>query len=197
MCLSLMCTTVLMEFIGFLPIYLKESFNVPPSQAASSTSVFPAGCLIALIVGGVIYDKVSRKGRIALLGGLLTVTCFCVGILWCLPGLQISPASRFVLAIVTLFVFGLAVAPAYYLPMSIFSIEFGGKHCGLLIGLIDATGYGASMIYQSTGGKLVDSRGWQSMLVLLFTVAIAATLITIWFAFEDYKRFRKPSAAAA
>ena len=186
-CLSLMCTTVLMEFIGFLPIFLRESFRVAPSVAASATSVFPAGCLLALIGGGFIYDKVTRKGRIALLGGLLAVSCLCIVALWMLPSFAISVNFRLALAIIALFFFGLTVAPAYYLPMSIFSIEFGGKHCGLLIGLIDATGYGASMLYQFAGGKMVDQRGWQSMLILLFVVALAATLITIWFTYQDYR----------
>ena len=65
MCVSLMCTTVLMEVIGFLPLYLKETLHISPAQAATASSVFPAGCLVALLAGGWVYDRVPRTGTTA------------------------------------------------------------------------------------------------------------------------------------
>ncbi|WP_372364617.1 MFS transporter [Candidatus Uabimicrobium sp. HlEnr_7] len=187
MCLSLMCTTVLMEFIILLPLYIDQSFDVPKGYATITSAIFPAGCLIALIGGGFVYDSVTRKGRIALLGGLLTLTCICISILLYLPGFDISNSAKFFIAVVTLFFFGLTVAPAYYLPMSIFSVEFGGIHCGLLIGIIDATGYGASALYLWQGGSIVKDHGWGALLEIFLIIGIIATLITAWFAYEDYK----------
>ena len=55
-----------------MPIYLRESFGVAASDAAKASSVFPMGCLIALVGGGFLYDRVSRKGRVAMLGGTLS-----------------------------------------------------------------------------------------------------------------------------
>ena len=185
MCASLMTTTILMEFIGFIPLYLNESFGVAASAAAKATSVFPAGCLLALVVGGFIYDGISRRGRMFLLGGMLITSTLCISLLWILPSLQISADLRFAFAVGILFCLGVTLAPSYYLPMSIFSIEFGGPHCGLLIGLIDATGYLASMSYQYVGGRMVDSWGWPSMLTLLFACSLIAIVVTIWFSFED------------
>src|SRR5262249_31924999 len=40
-CLSIMSTTVMMEVIGFLPLYLRETLALPPGRAASASSVFP------------------------------------------------------------------------------------------------------------------------------------------------------------
>ena len=188
MCLSLMCTTVLMEFITFLPLFIKSLGNISSAKAAMSTSVFPAGCFIALIAGGFLYDSVTRKGRIALLGGLLTLTCLAITVLGFLLEAKMDGNTKYYATIATLFLFGLTVAPAYYLPMSIFSNEFGGKHCGLLIGIIDAAGYGASAIYQFTGGTLVKDHGWGAMITLFFVISIVAIIITCWFAFEDYRR---------
>lgn len=189
MCISLMCTTVLMEFIGFLPLYFKESFELAKGQPEMATSVFPAGCFIALLFAGFIYDACSRKGRIALLGGLLFISCLCIVVLWKLPNIQVSNNTKFIMAMTALFFFGLSLAPTYYLPMSIFSNEFGGIHCGVLIGIIDAAGYLASMTYQFNGGRLTDQPGgWQNMLMLFIGIGIVAMLSTIWFAFEDYRR---------
>jgi sugar phosphate permease len=192
-CSSLMCTTILMDFILFLPLYLTSFEGVSSAQAGSWASAFPIGCLLALVGGGFLYDRVSRKGRIGLLGGLLGATCVCVAALWCLKGLPMIPDSfKFPLAIVMLFFYGFTLAPVYYLPASIFANEFGGKHCAFLIGLVDVAGYSASMLYLIAGGRMVKTWGWQSMIQLFLVIAVIATLVTIWFAFEDYRRF-KPS----
>ncbi len=187
MCASLMCTTVLMEVIGFLPLYLKETLGISPDQAATASSVFPAGCLVALLAGGFVYDRVARADRAALLGGMLACSAACLAVLLGLGRLGLSPDAAFLVTCVALFLYGVTVAPSYYLPMSVFSIEFGGPHCGVLIGLIDASGYAAAMAYQFAGGALVDRGGWTSMLVLLLAVAGAATASTVWFAKADAK----------
>jgi OPA family sugar phosphate sensor protein UhpC-like MFS transporter len=189
-CSSLMCTTILMDFILFLPLYLTSFEGVSSAQAGSWASAFPIGCLLALVGGGFIYDSVSRKGRVGLLGGLLGATCVCVAALWSLKGLPMIPDSvKFPLAIVILFFYGFTLAPAYYLPASIFSNEFGGRHCALLVGLVDVAAYSASLLYLVAGGRMVMNWGWQSMIQLFLVIAVLATLITIWFAFEDYRRF--------
>lgn len=65
--------------------------------------------------------------------------------------------------------------------MSVFSIEFGGKRCGVLIGLIDAAGYAAAMLYQFAGGAIIDRPGrWQNMLVLLMAVSALAAASTVF-----------------
>jgi OPA family sugar phosphate sensor protein UhpC-like MFS transporter len=188
-CASLMCTTILMDFILFLPLYLNSFEGVSSAQAGSWASAFPIGCLLALVAGGFVYDKVSRKGRIGLLGGLLGAACVCVVALWSLKGLPMIPeALTLPLAAVILFFYGFTLAPAYYLPASVFSNEFGGRHCALLVGLVDVAAYSASMLYLIAGGRMVVNWGWQSMIQLFFVVAVLATLITIWFTFEDYRR---------
>ncbi len=106
---------------------------------------------------------------------------------------MIPGSFEFPLAVVALFFLGLTLARPYYLPASIFSNEFGGKHCGLLVGLVDVAGYFASLPFVISAGRMVKEWGWQSVIQLLLVVAVVATLTTIWFAFEDYRRF-EPSA---
>ncbi len=35
---------------------------------------------------------------------------------------------------------------------------------------------------------MVVNWGWQSMIQLFLVIAVVGTLVTIWFAFEDYRR---------
>ena len=74
---------------------------------------------------------------------------------------MIPDSFIFPLAIVILFFYGFTLAPTYYLPPSVFSNEFGGKHCGLLVGLVDAAAFFASMLYLFAGGRMVVTWGWQ------------------------------------
>jgi sugar phosphate permease len=188
-CLSLMCTTILMDFILYLPLYLTSFEGVSSAQAGSRASAFPIGCLIALVGMGFIYDRVSRKGRIGLLGGLLAGTAVCIAALWSLKELPMIPASlQFPLATVILFFYGFTLAPTYYLPSSVFSNEFGGRHCALLAGLVDVAGYSASGLFLVAGGRMIMNWGWQSMIQSYLLIALLATLITAWFAFEDHRR---------
>lgn len=186
MCVSIMCTTVLMEVIGFLPLYLKETLAISPAQAATASSVFPAGCFVALLAGGWLYDRVSRAGRAPLLGAMLALSALCLAALFVMGRVALTPATAFAATVVILFLYGLTVAPSYYLPMSVFSIEHGGRHCGVLIGLIDAAGYAAAMLYQFAGGAIIDRPGgWQNMLTLLLATAVLAAVTTVWFARRD------------
>src|SRR5262249_18055231 len=123
-CLSIMCTTVMMEVIGFLPLYLRETLMLSPGRAASASSVFPAGCFVALLAGGWLYDRVSRRGRAWLLGAMLSVAALCLVALLAMTGAALGAGTAFVATAIVLFLYGLTVAPAYYLPMSVFSVEF-------------------------------------------------------------------------
>ena len=185
-CLSIMCTTVMMEVIGFLPLYLRDTLALPPGRAASASSVFPAGCFAALLAGGWLYDRVSRTGRAWLLGAMLSIAALCLVALLAMTRAALGAGTAFTATAVVLFLYGLTLAPAYYLPMSVFSVEFGGKHCGVLISLIDAMGYGAAMLYQFGGGAIVDAPGgWPRMIALLLAASVLATGSTVWFAVQD------------
>jgi MFS family permease len=62
--------------------------------------------------------------------------------------------------------------PAYYIPMSVFSIEFGRSRSGVLIGLIDACGYGAMMIFLPLTGALLEAKGWETLLSVMVGLSV-------------------------
>ena len=191
-CISIMSLTILMAFQSFLPLYLKEMFNLSPGKAGIASSVFPLGSMFSVVIGGFIFDKLTKKRRIFVLGGMMTLATGCIVILLSLPESNIQEASLPWIALSAIMVFGLMIAPCYLIPMSVFSLDFGGKHCGVLVGIIDAAGYSASMIFEFLGGAVADqANGWQQFLHIILNVSIIGTISLILFLIMDHRALSK------
>ena len=191
-CISIMSLTILMAFQSFLPLYLKEMFNLSPGKAGIASSVFPLGSMFSVVIGGFIFDKLTKKRRIFVLGGMMTLATGCIVILLSLPESNIQEASLPWIALSAIMIFGLMIAPCYLIPMSVFSLDFGGKHCGVLVGIIDAAGYSASMIFEFLGGAVADQvDGWQQFLYIILNVSIIGTVTLILFLVIDHRSLSK------
>ena len=179
---------VLFEFQVFIPIYLSQTFDLAPAQAGMASSAFPLGCLIAVFTGGFIVDKVSKKKLIYVMGSTLVVAILCLLSLRYLGTVEFEAGFELALTIGLIFAFGFAISPAYYIPMSVFSISFGGRHCGLLVGLIDAFAYFGAMIFDFVGGAVANKEGgWQDFLSILIVTSIIATITMIVFLYVEYQ----------
>ena len=186
---------VLFEFQVFIPIYLSETFNLQPAEAGVASAVFPLGCLIAVFSGGFVFDKLSKKSLISVMGMTLVVAVFCLLSLRFLGTVELNHQFEFILTMVLIFLFGFAISPAYYIPMSVFSISFGGKHCGLLVGLIDAFAYFGAMIFDFVGGHVANKEGgWQDFLLILIVTSVIATITMIVFLYVDYAKTKPRSS---
>ena len=178
---------VLFEFQVFIPIFLSETFSLQPAQAGLASSAFPLGCLVAVFGGGFIYDKLSKKNIVYVMGASLTIAVFCLLGLRLLGEVDFGNGLELILTITLIFVFGFAISPAYYIPMSVFSIRFGGKHCGLLVGLIDAFAYFGAMMFDFIGGAVANKEGgWENFILILIVTSIAAAIIMTTFLYLDY-----------
>lgn len=188
MALSMSLTTILLDFLNFIPLYLNESLGLEPGVAGKTTTVFPAGCFVAVLAAGFLYDKLSKKQRVVAIGGALACGILCLASLWGLPLMSLHPDQAFYVAATAIFFFGLAVAPAYYLPMSVFSISFGGPFCGFLICLLDMFGYAGAFFFNYYGGSLVQELGWNVFLGGLMAVTAVATVCLSSFLYLDAVR---------
>jgi sugar phosphate permease len=185
--LGVAALAVLFEFQVFIPIYLSQTFDLEPATAGMASAVFPLGCLIAVFSGGFVFDKLSPKNLIFVMGGTLVISIICLLTLRFLGTTELNAQLELILTICLIFVFGMAISPAYYIPMSVFSIGFGGKHCGLLVGLIDAIAYFGAMIFDFVGGAVANKEdGWQDFLSILIVTSIFATIIMIVFLYMEY-----------
>lgn len=182
---------VLFEFQLFIPIYLSETFDLIPAEAGMASAAFPMGCLIAVFMGGFVYDRLSKKNIVIVMSGMLIIAILCLLCLRFLGAVDLGAELELVLTIGLIFVFGFAISPAYYIPMSVFSISFGGKHCGLLVGLIDALAYFGAMIFDFVGGAVANKEGgWQDFLLILVVTSIMAAIIMTTFLYADYRDSR-------
>ncbi len=185
-CLAMMAMTIQMEFLSFLPLYFKQNFAIESGAAGMASSAFPAGSFISVLAGGLLYDRLSPAGRVRVLGGLLAVGLAAIVLIRFLPELELDAAAALGVAVAATFLFGLAVSPAYYIPMSVFSIQFGRARSGVLIGLIDACGYGATMIFAPLAGAVIRDQGWPALLTIFAIIsAIALSLATAFLIAED------------
>ncbi|MDQ7048364.1 MAG: MFS transporter [Enterobacterales bacterium] len=194
--LGVSALAVLFEFQVFIPIYLSETFDLQPEEAGIASSVFPLGCLIAVFLGGFVFDKTSKKSIIFVMGLTLVVAILCLLGLRYLGTVELNHLLELILTMSLIFLFGFAISPAYYIPMSVFSINFGGKHCGLLVGLIDALAYFGAMMFDFIGGEVANKEGgWQDFLMILIVTSVIATVTMVVFLTVDYKRVKNLSLA--
>ena len=192
--IMLMMLTCMMAFLDFVSVYLMETYHLTPSQAAMASTVFPVGSLVGLLASIVFYDRFSKGGIRTVLTIALLLSLFSVLTLKYLPLFNLSKELNYLVALGAIFIFAFSISPAYYLPMSIFSIEYGGRHSATLVCLIDAFGFAASATFAFIGGRLADSAGgWSSFMNMLILISFVG-IISVWaFMHSEYKAANKLS----
>ena len=185
--LAMMGLTVMTDFLNFVPIFIKESLDISEAKAVMTASAFPIGSIVAVLLGGYIFDALSKKAMIKVIGFSLSMAVLCILVIYNLPGFSFSTPTNILVIYICLFIFGLSVAPAYYLPMSIFSIKFGGPFSGILISILDIGGYFASAVFGIITGRVADSMGWGQVLLLLIITGIITLGLMVWFLQNESK----------
>lgn len=188
--IMLMSLTCAMAFLDFIPAYLLQVYELSPSKASMASSVMPLGSLIGLVLSIFFYDRISRKHLRFVLGSMLLTATLVILTLQYLPYWQqsagFSNEVTFPITLALIVIFGIMTSPAYYIPMSIFSIEFGGPHSATLIALIDMLSFAASASFGFAAGRLAE-KGWDQFMWLLIAIALIAMVSTIVFMHLEYR----------
>ena len=185
---SIVFLTVCMDFVHFIPAYLAAELDFSAASSSAAGTAFPMGMFAALLITSFYYDRLSKLQLIGVIGCQLLFSAGAVLLLW---HLDIVPESmRSEVAITTIFLLGLAISPAYYVPMSVFSVAFGGKHAGFLVAVIDIFGYAAAMLFNYFGGTIAKDHGWPTFLSLLLAVTLLAMICMVSFLILDWKSTR-------
>ncbi|MCP4171848.1 MAG: glucose-6-phosphate exchanger SLC37A4 [Fuerstiella sp.] len=184
---SMMGLTIMWDFLLLVPLYLRDTLNMTPSGASVAASAFPFGSLISVLVGGFVFDKLSRRSMAWVMGGMLLIAAGCILTFYLMPQFGMSEEALVGLSLALLFMFGLCVSPCYYIPMSVFSIEFGGPHSGFLIALLDALAFGMTAAFYYFAGEVAEE-SWTLFLLLLLIVAVWSMLTTFFFLLGETKK---------
>jgi MFS family permease len=144
-----------------------------------------------VLLAGHFFDALPKSHVTRWIGLMLVLAILSVLVLMFLPSWGLSQSWNSGIVMACLALFGFTVAPAYYLPMSIFAIEYGGPHSGFLIAYLDAMGFAASMVFSFIGGAVADqSAGWNSFLLLILSVAVFSWILTVAFLVGEAKVVR-------
>lgn len=192
---SLTALTILWDFLLFLPLFLSESVGMSATSANMTSTAFPVGSFISVLVGGFVFDLLSRRTTAWLMGLLLLTATGCIAAFWSMPLLSISDQVARNASVVLLFVFGLCIAPCYYIPMSVFSIQFGGPHAGFLVALLDAVAFMANAVFYWFAGELAE-QSWTQFLIVLGAVGLTSAVLTFAFMLGE-ARHQDPAATPA
>ena len=91
----------------------------------------------------------------------MVFSVLCLEALLLIPSFGLTNTFALWITLAAIMLFGVAISPCYYIPMSVFSVDFGGVRCGVLVGIIDAVGYSFAMAFDFIGGAVADrADGW-------------------------------------
>ena len=114
------------------------------------------------------------------MGSLLLIAAGCIGGFYLMQFMHVSSQVAVGISLVLLLVLGLCIAPCYYIPMSVFSIQFGGPHAGFLVALLDAIAFLVNAIFYWFAGELAE-HSWNLFLTVLGGIALTSALLTFAF----------------
>jgi sugar phosphate permease len=185
MAAALLGLAVLWDFLLLAPMMLRDGLQLTNEQALQAVSAVPFGSLISLCAGGLLFDKLTRRGRAIVMGSLTAAATLCLTLFAALPALPLAPATLVPASTGLLFVFGLCLSPCYYIPVSVFSTEFGGPRCGILVAVLDAIGFAAVAVFCLLSGPIVEQLGWPSLLLLLTAIGLTSSSLLLMFLLRE------------
>lgn len=193
---SLTGLTILWDFIFFLPAFLKDTIGVSESAANATSTAFPVGSFISVLAGGFVFDLLSRRSTAWVMVALLLVAAACIGAFYQMQLTHLSHGTAVMLATFLLFTMGLCIAPCYYIPMSVFSIQFGGPHAGFLVAMLDAIAFAFNAAFYWFAGDVAEA-SWNLLLIVLGTISLTAALLTFVFMLGESKKYDQMHEAPA
>ena len=167
--LSLCFTLVRETFNEWSPTYFVEFARLSAAEAARKSALFPLWGGVAVVVFGLLSDRVGKGGRATLLLLALPVASALLAALGLLPPSALTPM---LVGLCGFFLIG----PYSYLAGAL-ALDFGGRKTGATAsGLIDGFGYLAGVLAGESMARLSVSYGWRGAFLTLAGVAAVALI---------------------
>jgi OPA family glycerol-3-phosphate transporter-like MFS transporter len=175
-CLLSLGMTLLRETFNFwTPTYFVQYVGLTSSQAAGRSALFPLFGGIAVLVAGVLSDKLGLNGRNLVLVCGMAASTVCLVVLARTPG----HASQWTPVLLVTLVGFLLLGPYSYLAGAM-SLDFGGKRgSATAAGIIDGVGYLAGWLSGDTVARITVAYGWKNAFLSLAGVALFTALVAL------------------
>jgi OPA family glycerol-3-phosphate transporter-like MFS transporter len=192
-CLLSAGTTLLRETFNFwMPTYFVQFVGFSGSEAAGRSALFPLLGGVAVLLAGVLGDKLGLNGRNMVLVAGLGASCLCLVLLANAPGHARQSAPVVLVAAVGFLLLG----PYSYLAGAM-SLDFGGKRgSATAAGIIDGVGYlAAGWLSGDTLARITVHYGWNNAFLMLAAVALISSMVAMVLVL--HQRPRKPGTTEA
>lgn len=175
-CVLSLCFTLVREtFNEWSPTYFVEFAKLSAADAARKSALFPLWGGVAVLVFGMVSDRLGKGGRAILLLLALPIAAVLLAALGLLPPTALTPI---LVGLCGFFLIG----PYSYLAGAL-ALDFGGRKTGATAsGLIDGFGYLAGVLAGESMAKLSVLYGWRGAFLTLSGVAAVALIpaIALW-----------------
>ena len=161
------------QFISFIPLFLTTGLKMDTHTAASASSVFSLGSLVASILGARIYKNLTRKQQIGLVlaANVLSSIAAVFLTMQTLGILQVP----MLYSLCSLFAWGATWALAFYTPPGVVALELGKRqHAAFLTNVFDAVGYFAAAIFSYYASELGKGGKWTGIMSSLTICSMTA-----------------------
>jgi sugar phosphate permease len=175
-CLLSLGTTVLREtFNLWTPTYFVQAVGLSPAQAASRSALFPLFGGLAVLLAGVVSDRLGLSGRNLVIVFGMTASALCLFGLGSIHS-QAHPLIPVILVALTGF---LLLGPYSYLAGAM-SLDFGGmRGSATASGIIDGVGYLAGYLSGDPVARITVAFGWNGAFRLLAVGALLTALVAV------------------
>jgi len=173
-CLLSLGTTLLREtFNLWTPTYFVQAVGLTPAQAASRSALLPLFGGVAVLLAGILSDRLGLNGRnLVIMFGMAASTLCLIGL-----GLIQPHANPWLpVGLVSLADF-LLLGPYSYLAGAM-SLDFGGmRGSATASGIIDGVGYLAGYLAGDSVARVTVALGWNNAFRLLACAAFLSTVV--------------------
>jgi OPA family glycerol-3-phosphate transporter-like MFS transporter len=189
-CLLSLGTTLLREtFNLWTPTYFVQYVGLSAGQAASRSALFPLFGGIAVLMAGMLSDRLGLNGRNLVLVFGMALSTVCLVWLARVPG----HANQWTPVILVAMAGFLILGPYSYLAGAM-SLDFGGtRGSATAAGIIDGVGYLAGWISGDTVARVTVAFGWSNAFLLLAAASLLTAVVALVLAVHQRKRARQPA----
>ena len=155
---------------------------VSQGAAAQLAMTWSGGLATSVLVAGWLFNRMPPRGKLALMGALMSTTVLCCAALSSLARVEATSWRDVAARAALVFIAALGVGMPYYVPTGIFSVQFGGSNSGVVSAYLDTVSFAVSGAFIAALGPIFDgSAGWSTVWGIMAVTGVVMMLLQLAF----------------